>query len=167
MLRPNRPASGHQVPGQTRSEDGGHLRTLELKHGEREYVVRAVNDEIALGAGPTYMYLGFRSMKEIMGIVSEFVEVPPEIEERRVVPPPRYRQTGEYKLDFKVRFSESEPEDAPYRVSAHGYWFWVDPTDQKSKAVLEALYYLYQSQQGATSKGDPILTLPLSPPGGS
>jgi hypothetical protein len=116
-----------------------HLRTLGLEPGKREYVIRAVNDEIALGAPPTFIYLGFRSLKEIMGIVSENVEVPPELEERGNVPGTRYAQTGAYRLAFKVRSSKSEPTDTPYRASLHGYWFSIDPTDQESKAVLEAL----------------------------
>jgi hypothetical protein len=142
-----------------------HLRTLGLDPGHKEYVIRAVNDEIALGAPPTFIYLGFRSLKEIMGIVSEYVEIPSEIEARGVVPRTRYRKTGEYRLAFKVRSSKAEPRDALYRVELHGYWFWIDPADQESKAILEALYYMYQSQQGATTPGDPILTLPTSPPG--
>jgi hypothetical protein len=142
-----------------------HLRTLGLEPGQREYVIRAVNDEIALGAPPTFIYLGFRSLKEIMGIVSEYVEVPSAIAERGNVPETRYQQTGAYRLAFKVRSSRLEPRDTPYRASLHGYWFSIDPADQESKAVLEALYYTYQSQQGATAPGDPILTLPTSPPG--
>jgi hypothetical protein len=142
------------------------LRTLGLAPGHREYIIRAVNDEIALGADlSTFIYLGFRSLKEIMGIVSEYVEVPTEIAERGAVPQSRYRQTGAHRLAFKVRSSKAEPRDTPYRASLHGHWFWIDPADQDSKAVLEALYYTYQSQRGATTPGDPILTLPTSPPG--
>jgi hypothetical protein len=143
-----------------------HLRTLGLAPGHREYIIRAVNDEIALGADlSTFIYLGFRSLKEIMGIVSEYVEVPPDLAERGSAPLPGYRQTGAHRLKFKVRSGEAEPREAPYRASLHGYWFWIDPTDQDSKAILEALYYTYQSQRGATTPGDPILTLPTSPPG--
>ena len=58
-----------------------------------------------------------------------------------------------------------EPLNQQYKAMAHGYWFWIDESDHKSKAVLEALYYLFVSQSGASKSGDPILTLPLSPPG--
>ena len=143
-----------------------HLRTLGLAPGHREYIIRAVNDEIALGSDlSTFIYLGFRSMKEMMGIVSEYVEVPPDMAAKGSVPSARYQQTGADKLLFKVRSSTTEPRHASYRASVHDHWFWIDPTDQDSKAVLEALYYIYQSQQGATSPDAPILTLPTSPPG--
>jgi len=143
----------------------GHLRTLGLEPGQREYVIRAVNDEIAMGAPPTFIYLGFRSLKEIMGIVSEYVEIPPELEAHGIVPPPRYVRTAEEKLSFKVRSSKEEPQGTQYKVVAHDHWFWIDEDDYQSKAVLEALYYLLQSQMGASKPGDPILTLPLSPAG--
>jgi len=142
-----------------------HLRTLGLRPGLREYVIRAVNDEIAMGAPPTFIYLGFRSLKEIMGIVSEYVEIPPELKARGIVPPPRYVRTGDEKLSFKVQSSKEEPQDTLYKVIVHGHWFWIDEADYQSKSVLEALYYLLQSQSGASKPGDPILTLPLSPPG--
>ncbi|MGI9330624.1 MAG: hypothetical protein ACR2QB_07870 [Gammaproteobacteria bacterium] len=142
-----------------------HVQTLNLAPGDREYIIRSSNDEIALGVNlQKFIYLGFRSLKEIMGIVSEYVDVPPELEERRVVPQARYKLTGADDLQFKVSSGKSEPQGTPNKVYANGYWFWIDPTDQRSKAVLEALYYLYQSQKGSTSKGDPILTLPISPP---
>lgn len=145
-----------------------YVNTLNLAPGDREYIVRSSNDEIALGVNLSkFIYLGFRSMKEIMGIVSEYVEVPPELVERGVVPETRYKRTGAYDLEFKVHSAKTEPRDASYKVLSNGYWFWIDPTDQRSKAVLEALYYLYQSQLDATSKGDPILTLPISPAGGN
>jgi hypothetical protein len=145
-----------------------HVRMLGLVPGKREYLIRSVNDEIALGdlgAPPAGIYLGFRSLKEIMGIVSEYVEVPPSLAERDAVPPGRYLRTSERTLPFKVRSSQEEPQNQQYKAMAHGYWFWIDESDHKSKAVLEALNYLFVSQSGASKPGDPILTLPLSPPG--
>lgn len=145
-----------------------HVRSLGLVPGKREYLIRSVNDEIALGdlgAPPAGIYLGFRSLKEIMGIVSEYVEVPASLAEKDVVPPDRYLRTGERTLPFKVRSAKEEPQDQQYKAMAHGYWFWIDESDHKSKAVLEALNYLFVSQSGASKPGDPILTLPLSPPG--
>lgn len=145
-----------------------HVRTLGLVPGKREYLIRAVNDEIALGdlgPPPAGIYLAFRSLKEIMGIVSEYVEVPPGLADKDVVPPDRYLRTSERALPFKVNSSSEEPQNQQYKALAHGYWFWIDESDHKSKAVLEALNYLFQSQSGASSPGDPILTLPLSPPG--
>ena len=140
-----------------------HLATLGVVPGSREYEIRAVNDEIALGRGPTFIFVGFRSLKEIMGIASEYVEIPPELEARGVVPPSRFQQTGERQLAFKVRSSTDEPQYTPYKVSLHDHWFWIDLDDHKSKALLEALYSLFYSQLGATKPGDPILTLPLAP----
>ena len=138
-----------------------HLRTLGLVPGSREYEIRAVNDEIALGRGPTFIFVGFRSLKEIMGIVSEYVEIPPELEARGVVPPPRYLTTGERQLGFKVRWSKEEPQNTPYRVSMYDHWFWIDQTDHDSKALFEALNILFYSQLGGSEKGDVTLTLPL------
>jgi hypothetical protein len=100
-----------------------------------------------------------------MGIVSEYVEVPPGLADKDVVPPDRYLRTSEQALPFKVHSSNEEPQNQQYKALAHDYWFWIDESDHKSKAVLEALNYLFQSQSGASSPGDPILTLPLSPPG--
>ena len=72
-----------------------------------------MNDEVALGRGPTFILVGFRSLKEIMGIASEYVEIPPELEARGVVPPVRFQQTGERQFSFKVRSSPDEPQYTP------------------------------------------------------
>ena len=128
------------------------LRTLGVVPGSREYEIRAVNDEIALGRGPTFIFVGFRSLKEIMGIASEYVEIPPELEARGIVPPSRFQQTGERQLAFKVRSSTDEPQDTPYKVSLHDHWFWIDLDDHKSKALLEALYSLFYSQDVELNK---------------
>jgi hypothetical protein len=140
-----------------------HLRTLGVVPGSRVYEIRAVNDEVAFGRPPSFIFVGFRSLKEIMGIASEYVEIPPELEARGVVPPARYLQTGERQLAFKVRASRDEPEDTPYKVSMYGHWFWIDLTDHKSKALFEALNTMFYSQLGRSESGAPILTLPLSP----
>ncbi|MHC5159395.1 MAG: hypothetical protein ACYSN8_05085, partial [Planctomycetota bacterium] len=69
-----------------------HVRTLGLVPGQREYLIRSVNDEFALGdmgSPPAGIYLGFRSLKEIMGIFSEYVEVPRELADRDIAPPSR------------------------------------------------------------------------------
>ena len=144
-------------------ETQAYLQTLGVVPGFREYEVRAVNDEVALGRGPTFIFVGFRSLKEIMGIASEYVEIPPELKVRGIAPPSRYQQTGIRKLSFKVHSSKDEPQDTPYKVSVHDHWFWIDLADHKSKALLEALYNLFYSQLNASKPGDPILTLPLAP----
>jgi hypothetical protein len=140
-----------------------YLRTLGVVPGSREYEIRSVNDEVALGRPPTFIFVGFRSLKEILGIASEYVEIPAELESSGIVPPPRYGQTGEQKLSFRVRSSKDEPQDTPYKVSLHDHWFWIDQDDHKSKALMEAVFSLFYSQLGASKPGDPILTLPLSP----
>jgi hypothetical protein len=144
-------------------ETQGYLRTLGVVPGHREYEIRAVNDEVHLGRPPTFIFVGFRSLKEIMGIASEYVEIPAELAARGIAPPPRYQQTGMQKLSFKVRSSKDEPQGTPYKVSLHDHWFFIDMTDHKSKALMEALFSLFYSQIGASKPGDPILTLPLSP----
>jgi len=140
------------------------LERMGVEPGSREYEIRAVNDEIALGRPPTFLFVGFRSLKEILGIASEYVEIPAELEASGIVPPPRYVQTGAQKLSFKVRSSKVEPPETPYKVSLHGHWFWIDQSDHKSKALMEAVFSLFYSQLGASKPGDPILTLPLSSP---
>jgi hypothetical protein len=92
-------------------EARAHLRTIGVLPGSREYEIRAVNDQIALGRGPTYIFFGFRSLKEIMGIASECVQIPPELDARGIAPPPRYQRTGERRLAFKVHSSKDEPLD--------------------------------------------------------
>ena len=151
------------VRDQEDPETQEHLRTLGVVPGSREYELRAVNDQIALGRGPTFIFLGFRSLKEIMGIVSEYVEIPPELAARGVVPPARYQQTGDLALNFSVRWSKEEPQGTPYKASMYDHWFWIDMADHDSKAMFESLNNLFYSQLGSAESGGPILTLPLAP----
>ncbi len=138
-----------------------YVRLLGLEPGLREYIIRAATDEIALGRSLNFIYVGFRSLKEIMGIVSEYVDVPAELSD--TVPQPRYRRTGENKLPFRVRSSEREPRDTAYKVLVHDHWFWIDESDVDSKSVLEALYAILLRQSGASEVGAPTLTLPVGP----
>ena len=140
-----------------------HIRTLGLKPGHRVYEVRAVNDEVAIGRGTSFIFLGFRSLKEIMGIASEYVEIPEDLEERGLVPPNRYLQTGDRELGFKIRSGKSEPSATPYKVSMYDHWFWIDMTDHDSKALFEVLNTMFYSQLGRSAGGKPTLTLPLTP----
>jgi hypothetical protein len=136
------------------------FRTLGLEPGHREYEIRHTNDEIALGRGPTFLWLSFRSLKELMTIASEYVEVPPELDARGIAMKPRYKRSGSA-IPLKVQWSKEKP-DSPYAVSMYDYWFTIRSDDHQSKAMFEAINDLFYMQLDGAKDSDTLLTLPLA-----
>jgi len=136
------------------------FRTLGLEPGHREYEIRHTNDEIALGRGPTFLWLSFRSLKELMTIASEYVDVPPDLQARGIAMKPRYKRSGS-EIPLKVQWSKEKP-DSPYAVSMYGYWFTIRSDDHQSKAMFEAINDLFYMQLEAAKDSDTLLTLPLA-----
>jgi hypothetical protein len=136
------------------------LKTLGLGLGHREYEVRHTNDEIALGRGPTFLFITFRSLKELMTIASEYVDVPPDLAASGIATEPRYKRSGSA-ISFKVEWSKEEP-DSPYAVSMYDYWFTIRSDDHHSKAFFEALNDLFYMQLEGAKESDTLLTLPLA-----
>jgi hypothetical protein len=142
------------------SETQEAIRTLGLEPGHREYEIRHTNDEIALGRGPTFLFISFRSLKELMTIASEYVRVPPDLENQGFAATPRYKRTGS-DIPFTVEWSKDEP-DSPYAVSMYGYWFTIRSDDHASKAFFQALNDLFYMQLEGAKESDTLLTLPLA-----
>lgn len=136
------------------------FRTLGLEPGHREYEIRHTNDEIALGRGPTFLWLSFRSLKELMTIASEYVDVPPDLEARGIAMKPRYKRSGSA-IPLKVQWSKEKPDSA-YAVTMYDYWFTIRSDDHQSKAMFEAINDLFYMQLEGAKDSDTLLTLPLA-----
>jgi len=84
--------------------------------------------------------------------------------------PPRHVQSGRTGETFQsdreggaapieVRYSDQKPDDAFVSVYEHGYWFYIDQHDRKSKQVFSFLQLLLNLVETGTANYAPVFTI--------
>jgi hypothetical protein len=98
-----------------------------------------------------------RSMLEILGEVSTFVEVPEahvaEGRARAAAP-----LTGT-ELPIRIHSGPSQPADSYAAVEYRDHWFWIDDTDFRSKRVFTFLMIMLSLAETGSAPGAPLLTV--------
>ena len=110
-----------------------------------------------------------RSLLQALYYVSHGIEIPPEHASRGWVTM-THDEVGRV-FDwaqvtnglFRVRHVQSEqrPPQAHVAVSYLGYWFYIDRTDQDTKATFSLLMELARLELTGKSGPGPLLTLPV------
>lgn len=96
-----------------------------------------------------------RSMVHIMGMMSAYVEVPPEhVAEGRATPGVTTRGP------LQIKCSAKKPTDASTCVSYRKHWFWIDDCDLKTKRAFALMMML--SSLSDTGQREPMtmITIP-------
>lgn len=60
---------------------------------------------------------------------------------------------------IQVHFSKEEPEDVFVAVHAHGYWFYVDQHDRRSKRAFSFLQLLLSLAETSVPDNTPVVTI--------
>src|SRR5262249_49449034 len=109
-----------------------------------------------------------RSLLQVLYFVSHGVDIPPEhvvkglvtvtvgpdgevFDWQRVV-------GGLFRVNWAC--SKKRPEGAAVAIQYAGYWFWIDATDQESKATFSLLLQLSRLDVAGKTAG-PLLTIPI------
>ena len=60
---------------------------------------------------------------------------------------------------IEVLYTEEEPDDAFVAVNEHGYWFYIDQHDRKSKQAFSFLQLLLNPVETGTTNYAPVFTI--------
>ncbi len=121
---------------------------------------------VALGVGAhggDEIELMTRSGFDLLQVAAASVEVPEEhLKSGLASPlPPR----GHVCDQIRIRHSASRPDDALVAVQRHGWWFWIDAKDGRSKESFRLLEAIASSRIADATEGRsraPVLTVPVS-----
>ena len=120
--------------------------------------------------GVTSVDLETRSLLQALYYVSHGTEIPPEHMERKLLTITREGSGEAYDWSrvmgglFRVGWAKGDerPPSAHVAVQYRGYWFYIDQTDQDTKATFSLLMELSRLELAGKAGPGPVLTLPLS-----
>jgi len=104
-----------------------------------------------------------RSAFEMLGVAAASVDVPEEHLERGRAA--RLPPGGPMSQLIHIHRSAKPPEHALVAIEHHGWWFWIDATDDQSKATFRILNVIATARLADTAdprSSTPVLTIPVS-----
>jgi hypothetical protein len=132
-------------------------RLLRLPLDQQRFIliqspVRGGDGELAVGS---------RSMIQIMGALSSYIEVP-EAHVRDHRASPSLVPSGEAAADGRVRIrsGKTRPADAFAAVYYREHWFWVDDVDWKTKRAFTAIMFFFTLADSGAPEKLPQITIP-------
>jgi len=102
-----------------------------------------------------------RSMLQIMGAFSSYLDVPEEHLSSHSAAPAFEHASAEARQDVvRIKSGKERPEGAFAAVNYRGYWFWIDDGDWKSKRALTAIMYFFTLSGTGGEEKLPLITIP-------
>jgi hypothetical protein len=102
-----------------------------------------------------------RSMLQIMGAFSSYLDVPEEhLSSHRAVPAFEHASAAARQDVVRIRSSKDKPEGAFAAVNYRGYWFWIDDGDWQSKRALTAIMFFFTLSGKGGDEKLPLVTIP-------
>ena len=98
-----------------------------------------------------------RSVLQMLGAMSGFVEVPPDQADQAA---PGYRMAGGSTQPFHVHSAPDRPDTSFAAVRYGDYWYWIENDDLLSKRVFTLMLFLTTLTNQPTSDSSPVLTIP-------
>jgi hypothetical protein len=152
----------HLTPGQN---------MYKIKSELSDEANRKLNDEARRRmpgpGGNDTIYMNLRSVLQIMTFLSKGVCVPDEHVISGMAPvtldsdDQPFDWTQVTAGNFVVHAQKHRPKAAEVAVQYRGYWFYIAPSDVKSRATLAILEVLFALQESDGKSVGPLLTLPL------
>jgi hypothetical protein len=146
------------------AEDYARLREL-LGFAPLDELVDEAQHRIVMGVGAQtdeeVIAIRTRSMYGIFKLAAAAIDVPEEHLEVSLAP--RFMIPDD--IGFTIRCAERRPANALVAVQHHGWWFWIDATDLKSKmmfCLLEAVVTARVADAAQGHSQTPVLTVPVS-----
>ena len=114
--------------------------------------VRGAENELAVHS---------RSMLQIMGAFSSYLDVPEEhLSSHRAAPAFEHASAAARQDVVRIRSSKDKPEGAFAAVNYRGYWFWIDDGDWQSKRALTAIMFFFTLSGTGGDEKLPLITIP-------
>lgn len=98
-----------------------------------------------------------RSILQIMNAMAGFVDVP-DIKSSQAFQ--GYVVPSEMQRPFFVHSGPDKPESSFASISYDGYWYWIEPTDLRSKQVFTLMLFLTTLTDTGGEDNNPVLTIP-------
>jgi hypothetical protein len=129
---------------------------LSRKHTSFKLTTRIV------GRAPDEVTVRVRSILDLMGLLSQGVDVPSlHLEEGRADPIVTYGDdTAPALVPLNVRVRDEPPTDAFVAVQYADHWYYIKHADQRSKQAFGLLIYLFQMQAPQLQGAGPLITVP-------
>jgi hypothetical protein len=147
------------IPEQTQADARELRQLLRLSPTASEF-------ELVFGsvaANDHQLAIQTRSLLHILGLLAAEVEVPGEhIAEGRASPGLDTAAMGDSSVVriARIHSSEHKPDDAYVAVLYHGYWFWIDDCDLKSKRTFAFMMMLFTLGDTNDRQNQPMVTIP-------
>jgi len=102
-----------------------------------------------------------RSMLQIMGAFSSYMEAPEEhLNDHSALPGFEHAAPGTGQEVVRIRSGKDKPEGSFAAVNYRGYWFWIDNGDWKTKRALTAVMFFFTLSETGGNERLPLITIP-------
>jgi hypothetical protein len=102
-----------------------------------------------------------RSMLQILGAFSTYMEVPEEhLEDHSAVPAFEHAAPGAGQEVARIHSGKEKPATSFAAVSYRGYWYWIDDGDLMTKRALTAIIYFFTLAETGGNEKLPMVTIP-------
>jgi len=102
-----------------------------------------------------------RSMLQIMGAFSSYMDVPEEhLKDHSAVPAFEHATPGTRQEVARIRSGKDKPEASFAAVNYRGNWFWIDDGDLRTKRALTAVMYFFTLADTGGNEKLPLITIP-------
>jgi hypothetical protein len=102
-----------------------------------------------------------RSMLQIMGAFSSYLDVPEEhLSSHRAAPAFEHASTAARRDVVRIKSGKDEPVAAFAAVNYRGYWFWIDDEDWQTKRALTAIMFFFTLSETGGDEKLPLITIP-------
>lgn len=132
-------------------------RLLKLPADQQKFAltyspVRGAENELAVNS---------RSMLQIMGAFSTYLDVPEaHLKERRASPGFENNTAESGKQKVRIHSGLDKPADAFAAVHYRDYWFWIDDGDWQTKRALTAVMFFFTLAETGGNEKLPLITIP-------
>ncbi len=102
-----------------------------------------------------------RSMLQIMGAFSTYMDVPEEhLRDHSAVPAFEHDPGGKGQDVARIHSGKEKPETSFAAVRYRGYWYWIDDGDLLTKRALTAVIYFFTLAETGGREKLPLVTIP-------
>ena len=145
------------VPAEVAEKAAEVRRLLKLPADQQRFNLiyspaRGAENELAVNS---------RSMLQIMGAFSTYMDVPEEhLEDHSAVPAFEHATPGAGHQVARIRSGKDKPATSFAAVNYRGYWYWIDDGDLMTKRALTAVIYFFTLAETGSSEKLPLITIP-------
>jgi hypothetical protein len=111
--------------------------------------------------GENELAVNSRSMLQIMGAFSSYMDVPEEhLQDRSAVPAFEHAPPEARPEVARIRSGKDRPAASFAAVHYRGYWYWIDDGDLVTKRALTAVIYFFTLAETGGNEKLPLITIP-------